>query len=58
MLQQVTMCYKRLKEKGMGTTFKVAPEVFFLIEEEKLLQHVTTGCNALQNVTKTMQPED
>ena len=36
-LQQVTMRYKRLQEKGMGTTFKIAPEVFFLIEGEKLL---------------------
>ena len=45
LLQQVTMHYKRLQEKGMGTTFKVAPEVFFLIEREKRY-------NRLQCVTK------
>ena len=36
-LQQVTVRYKRLQKKGMGTIFKVSEEIFFLTEGEKLL---------------------
>ena len=42
----------------MYTTFNVAQEIFFLKEWEKLLQHVTTSYNALQDVTKTVQSKD
>ena len=48
-LPQVTMCFKRLQEKGMGTTFKVAPEVFFSDRRGKA---VITRYNRLQCVTK------
>ena len=57
-LQQVTMRYKKSQKVGMCTTFNVAKEIFFLKEGEKLLQHVTTSCNALQEVTKTTQHKD
>ena len=42
----------------MYTTFNVAQEIFFLKEGEKLLQHITTSYNALQDVTKTAQSND
>ena len=56
MLQQVTMRFKKLQKIGMRTTFNVAQEIFFLKEEEKLLQHVTASYSALQEITKTPQP--
>ena len=48
-LQQVTMHYKRLPKKGMGTTFKVAQEVFFSDRRRKA---VITRYNRLRCVTK------
>ena len=57
-LQWVTLRYKKLQKIGMYTTFNVAQEIFFLKEWEKLLQHVTTSYNALQDVTKTVQSKD
>ena len=57
-LQWVTLGYKKLQKIGMYTTFNVAQEIFFLKEWEKLLQHVTTSYNALQDVTKTVQSKD
>ena len=36
----------------MHTTFNVAQEIYFLNEEEKLLQHVTISYNAFQEITK------
>ena len=55
-LQQVTTRYKRLQKIGMSTTFKVAEEIFFLNEGDKLLQHATMGYNALNenNATKKL----
>ena len=35
-LQKITMRYKRLQKLAMYTTFKIAQEVFFLKEEDKL----------------------
>ena len=49
------MRHKKLQKIGMYTTFNVAQEIFFLKEVGKLLQHVTTSYNALQDVTKTVQ---
>ena len=40
---------------GKCTTFNIAQEIFFLKEGEKLLQHVTTSYNVLQEVTKNRQ---
>ena len=57
-LQQVAMRYKKLQKIAMCTTFNVTQEVFFLKEGEKLLQHVTTSYNALQDITKTAQSKD
>ena len=42
----------------MRTTFNDAQEIFFLKKGEKLLQHVTTSYNVLQELTKTTQPKD
>ena len=57
-LQQVTMRYKRLQKIGMCTTFNITQEIFFLKEGEKLLWHVTTSYNALQDITETAQSKD
>ena len=57
-LQQIAMRYKKLQKIAMCTTFNVTQEVFFLKEGEKLLQHVTTSYNALQDITKTGQSKD
>ena len=57
-LQWVTLRYKKLQKIVMYTTFNVAQEIFFLKEGKKLLQHVTTSSNALQDVTKTAQSND
>ena len=38
--------------------FNIAQEIFLLKEGKKLLQHVTTSYNALQDVTKTAQSKD
>ena len=42
------MRYKKLQKISMCTTFNVTQEIFFLKEAQKLLQYVTTSCNALQ----------
>ena len=46
------------KTIGKGTTFKVAQEVLFLKEMEKLLLYVIMGYNVLQDVTKTIRPKN
>ena len=48
-LQEVTMHHKRLQKIDMGTTFKVAQEVFFFDRTGKA---VITRYNRLQCVTK------
>ena len=58
MLQQVAMRYKMLQKIVMCTIFNVTQETFFLKEGGKLLQHVTTSYNALQDITKTAQSKD
>ena len=57
-LQQVTMRYKRLQKIGLRTTFNITQDIYFLKDREKLLSHVTTSYNALQDVTKTAQSKD
>ena len=57
-LQLVTKLSKKLQKIGMRTTFNDAQEIFFLKKGEKLLQHVTTSYNVLQELTKTTQPKD